>query len=243
MKKGIIILLLGCISSGVLAQTSANSQQEKFITHLLSQQVKQQNSIKSSVSSILTRYPEKVSEVIAAALKLYPDEYKQIMQGALDAEPVLACGVVDIFIQADVAPRDEIVNLAVEAEPAYAQEILYTATITSYEVSLQNAELNIPERPFNPKDLMSSAMESHPKSKLDILKGTIMALPSQVAQFVKEALLLFPDDNHQIIETAISTSDQQYKQSIVETAMNLGINRQLVNDAAIQSSKAQVTFD
>lgn len=228
MKNIFILLLLAVISTSLFAQGSAISKQETFITQLLEQQVKQQNSIKSSVSSILTRYPEQVEVVVNVALELYPNEYRQIMSGALAAEPVLSCYVVHLFTQADVAPLDEIVRLAIKEEPAYIQEIMQTATLASFN-NTSNHEIS---HSSGTKSLMAKTMTTYPQNKIDILKGSIAAFPEQVVNFVKEALLLFPSDNYQIISTAVSESNEEFTQPIIETAMALGVNKESVYDAA-----------
>ena len=229
MKFLLILLLFSSVSVNLFAKSNMESKQEMFITQLLDQQVKQQNSIKSSISSILTRYPEKVDVVVNAALKLYPDEYVQIMHGALAAEPVLTCNVVQLFVEADVAPLSEIVNLAIKAEPAYIQEIMKTASITS---SHTRPNHEIYANNINVHTLMSKTMTTHPKSKMDILKGTIAAFPEKVVNFVKEALLLFPGEDKQIISTAVKASDEKYTQSIIDTAMSLGIKKETIYEAA-----------
>lgn len=217
MRFFLILLLLGGISTNLFAQGSAVSKQEKFVTRLLDQQVKQQNSIKNSVSSILTRYPEQVEVVVNVALKLYPNEYKQIMYGALEAEPVLTCNVVQLFIKSEVAPLNEIVNLAISVEPAYIQEIMKTATLASTNHNTAHEVMHSEHS----KTLMSATMTSYPKSIIDILKGTISAFPENVVHFVKEALLLFPDEDKEIISTAVEASDKKYTQPIMDTAMYL----------------------
>ena len=229
MKLILILFLFAGINVSLFAKDNMSSKQEAFITQLLEQQVKQQNSIKSSISSILTRYPEKVDVVVRAALKLYPDEYVQIMHGALAAEPVLTCNVVQLFVEADVAPLSEIVNLAIQAEPAYIQEIMKTASIT-YSHEKPNHEIYAHN--INVNALMSETMITYPKSKIDILKGTIAAFPEKVVNFVKEALLLFPGEDKQIISTAVNASDEKYTQSIIDTAMSLGVKQEIIDEAA-----------
>ncbi len=113
--------MLAGISSTVMAKDIAEYKQERLIAKILNQQVKKHRTIQSSVHSILSRYPEKVDTVMAVAFKRYPEEYRQIMLGALSAQPVLACDVIANSIKAKVAPSSELVEIAIRAEPAYAQ--------------------------------------------------------------------------------------------------------------------------
>eukprot|EP00487_Bulimina_marginata_P001782 TRINITY_DN1420_c0_g1_i2.p1 TRINITY_DN1420_c0_g1~~TRINITY_DN1420_c0_g1_i2.p1 ORF type:complete len:113 (-),score=21.05 TRINITY_DN1420_c0_g1_i2:10-348(-) len=99
MKKLIILLMLAGISSVAMAKDVADYKQERLIAKILNQQVKKHRSIKSSVHSILSRYPEKVDVVMSVALDRYPEKYRQIMLGALSAEPVLACDVIENAIK------------------------------------------------------------------------------------------------------------------------------------------------
>jgi len=54
MNKLIVLLLLCGFINGVYAKDSTEITQEEFITKILNQQVKQQISLKRSVSSILS---------------------------------------------------------------------------------------------------------------------------------------------------------------------------------------------
>ena len=78
MKYFFILSLLSVISVGSFATEGISKKQEMFITQLINQQTKQQISIRKSISSVLTRYPDQIDKVVNVALDIYPEEYKQI---------------------------------------------------------------------------------------------------------------------------------------------------------------------
>jgi hypothetical protein len=113
MKYFFILSLLSVISVGSFATEGISKKQEAFITQLISQQTKQQISIRKSISSVLTRYPDQIDKVVSVALDIYPEEYKQIMLGAIDAQPVFACNVMEHVLENNIASSTELVRIVV----------------------------------------------------------------------------------------------------------------------------------
>ncbi|WP_077340129.1 hypothetical protein [Pseudocolwellia agarivorans] len=243
MKYVFILLLLSFISIGSFAKEDVSSKQELFITQLINQQTKQQISLRKSISSILTRYPEQIDKVLNSALTLHPEEYEQIMLGALDAEPVNACNVVEHFLNNDIASSTELVKIVVEAEPAYAQEILNTAALHDPDNLEQLVRVTIQTEPLHPRAILSNTMTSFPDRMVDVLSGLIKAIPEKVSKWVSYTFLLFPDSGEQIVTTAISSTNSQHNQAIVKAAIDAGLAKDLALSAAIDGGAKMASIN
>jgi len=234
MKNIIVLfLLMGLCTTGVIAKDVAEYKQDRLIAKILHQQVKQHISIQKSVSSILTRFPEKVDSVLKIALKKYPSDYRQIMIGAMNAEPVLSCEVIEILLKAKVASDEEIIAIAVEAEPAYAQEIVNIAVLNS-PADIENiVRVAIETNPYVSDSVVNGAMTSFPEKIYDILSGAIKALPEKVSYFVRNTINLFPNSSENVVTTAVNTSKLRHAQNIVESAIKAGLDEDIAINAAI----------
>lgn len=234
MKYFCILALLSCISTGSFAKDDIASKQELFITQLINQQTKQQISVQKSISSILTRYPEQIEIVLKVALDLHPEQYKQIMIGALNAEPVLACNVIEHFLKENIASTTELVKIVVEAEPAYAQEIINSAILHDPENMEDIVRVAIITEPLTSREMLSNTMISFPERMADILSGFVKAIPEKVAQWVSYTFLLFPNNGEQIVTTAISSTNEIHDNEIITAALDAGLDKELVMNAAIK---------
>lgn len=235
MKYLCAFLLLCCISVGSYAKEDVTNKQELFITKLMKQQVKQQISVKKSVSSILKRYPEKIDSVLNVALELYPDKHKEIMLGALHAEPVLACNVIEHFLMNSIASSSELVQMVIETEPAYAQEILNSAILHDPDNMEEIVRIALLTEPLTSREILSSTMTSFPERMVDILAGFVKAIPDKVAQWIAYTFVLFPDSGEQIVSTAITSTNDSHNKEIIEAALDAGLERKLVISAAIEA--------
>jgi len=240
MKYIYILALLSCISTGSFAKDDVTNKHELFITQLLNQQTKQQISVKRSVSSILTRYPEQVDVVLKVALMLHPKEYKQIMIGALDAEPVLACNVIELFLKENISSTTELIQLVVDAEPAYAQEILNSAILHDPDNMEDIVRVAILTQPLNSIEILSSTMTSFPEKMVDILSGFVKAIPEKVAQWISYTFILFPDNGEQIVSTAINSTNEMHNNEIIKAALDAGLDKEQVL-RAVKEGEAQLT--
>ena len=234
MKNLIVLfLLLGLCTTGVIAKDIAEYKQDRLIAKILHQQVKRHISIQNSVSTILTRFPEKVESVLKIALRKYPSEYRQIMVGAMNAEPVLACEVIKILLKAKVASDDEIIAIAVETEPAYAQEIVNIAVLNS-PADIENiVRVAIETNPFVSDSVVNNTMNSFPEKIYAILSGAIKALPEQVSMFVSHTINLFPNRSESVVTTAVTSSKPRHAQQIVASAIKAGLDEESAIIAAI----------
>lgn len=235
MKYLYILPLLSCISLGSLAKEDVINKQELFITKLMKQQVKQQISVKKSVSSILKRYPEQIDSVLNVAIDLHPNKHKEIMLGALDAEPVFACNVIEHYIINDIASTNELVKLVIETEPAYAQEILNSAVLHDPDNMEEIVRIAILTEPLTSREILSHTMTSFPERMVDILSGFVKAIPEKVSQWIAYTFVLFPDDGEQIVNTAIISTNDSHNKDIIEAALNAGLEKELVISAAIEA--------
>lgn len=222
------------------AQTA--SRQDKFIKKILKQQVRNQLSIKSSVSSILTRFPEEVDSVLKIALREYPSEFRQIMIGAINAEPVLACDVIDFMLKENIADKDEIIAIAVSTEPAYAQEIINIAVLNDPSDIENIVRVAIATDPFASQSLVGNTMTHFPKNIFAILSGAIQALPENVSDFVKTTIDLFPSNGEKVVEKAVHSSESKYTRGIVNSAVNAGLNEKDAIEAAILGGALKEQF-
>jgi len=234
MKSLIVLFLLsGLCTTSVIAKDIAEYKQDRLIAKILHQQVKRHVSIKNSVSSILTRFPEKVDSVLKIALKKYPTEYRQIMIGAMNAEPVLACNVIEVVLKANVASDEEIIAIAVEAEPAYAQEIVNIAILNS-PADIENiVRVAIETDPFVSDAVVNNTMSSFPEKIYAILSGAIQALPEQVSSFVKSTINLFPGSSEDVVTKAVTSSKPKHAQQIVASAVQAGLDQESAINAAV----------
>ena len=233
MKYFFILSLLSVISINSVASEAMSKKQELFITQLITQQTKQQISVRKSIKSILSRYPEQIDKVLSIALTLHPEDYKQIMLGAIDAQPVFACNVMEHVLEQDIASSTELIQIVVEAEPAYAQEILATAAFHDPDNLEQLVRVTIQTEPLHSKDIMSITMTSYPDRMIDILSGLIQAIPEKVSKWVSYTFLLFPDSGEQIVSTAVSSTNESHNQAIVNAAVNAGLDKDLAFSAAV----------
>jgi len=234
MKSLIVLFLLsGLCTTSVYAKDIAEFKQDRLIARILHQQVKRNVSIQSSVSAILTRFPEQVDSVLKIALRKYPTKYRQIMIGAMNAEPVLACEVIRIVLKANVASNDEVIAIAVAAEPAYAQEIVNIAVLNS-PADIENiVRVAIETEPFVSDAVIHNTMSSFPEKIYAILSGAIQALPEQVSSFVRNTINLFPGSSEDVVTKAVTSSQPKHAQQIVASAVQAGLDHESAINAAI----------
>lgn len=242
MKHIFSLFLSGFISFNTLASKDVSKTHDIFIADLLKQQTKQQISVRRSVSSILSRYPEKIDMVLSASLRLYPNDFEQIMLGALDAEPVLASEVMEHFLSKNVASGAKLIEIIVKAEPAYAQEVLKAAAIHSPDNIQELVRITIQTEPLHSKDIMSKTMMSFPERMGDILAGLITAIPQKVSQWVSHAFNLFPDDGEEIVTTAISSTNANHNKAILDAAVNAGLEKKVAHEVAIRAGATLVSI-
>lgn len=239
---GFILSLLSIISVSSFAQDKLLKKQEMFITQLISQQTKQQISVRKSISSVLSRYPEQIDKVLNVAFTLHPTQYKQIVLGAIDAQPVFACNVIEHALKNDIASSTELVQIVVDAEPAYAQEILETAAFHDPDKLEEFVRVTIQTEPLHSSDIISNTMISFPDRMIDILSGFIKAIPDQVSKWVSYTFVLFPESGEQIVTTAISSTNQHHNQAIIDAAVNAGLDKDLAHSAAINGGAELDSF-
>ncbi|PCI58451.1 MAG: hypothetical protein COB35_13770 [Gammaproteobacteria bacterium] len=238
--KFILFVLLFSITTTSFAMDSVKNRQEKLISQLLTQQVSQNISIKNSVSSLITLYPEKADIILKIALGTYPRNYKDIIIGTIQAEPALSASAVSAALQANVAQCKEVVEIAINAEPAYANEIIQAALKNSQDPIQNIVRVAVSTEPFISNSLLSNAKNK--ETMLDILIGAIKAIPNQVVNLVKTTLQLFPDQSADVIKNAINSSHQQFDQDIVKAAMNAGVEKELAIAAAIKGGANRDEF-
>ena len=104
MKYFFILSLLSVISINSVASEAMSKKQELFITQLITQQTKQQISVRKSIKSILSRYPEQIDKVYTKENIKYIDIYtNNLIFRVLDIMQDEECKVSDLAYEAHEA--------------------------------------------------------------------------------------------------------------------------------------------
>ncbi len=237
MKKFSLLLILVVINFTSYAMESIENRQEDMISLLLTQQVQQNISIENSVNALIKRFPEKADIILKFALEYYPHKYKEIISGTIHAEPALSATVVAAILQAKIASCPEVVKIAINIEPAYANEIIQAAYKNSDDSIQDIVTVAVDTEPFISDSLIGSAKDK--QTMLNIFIGAVKAIPNQVVNLVKTALHLFPNDSADVIKSAIHSSHKQFDKEIVNAAVDVGMDKKLAIEAAIQGGASK----
>lgn len=207
----------------------------------LRQQVTLSMSPGRAVKSLISHYPESITSIVSVALDQYPEQYKEIIYSAVSAQPYSSEEIVTIAVDKGISECASIVETAINAEPSYVSFVAAAAMQASPEDFNDILRVAVTTEPNSADKIVQTVAKSYPERITEILSNTVKYVP-KIGEYVVDALLaVFPDDAEEVVSITVreSAADKGQLGKIMHSAINAGIDRNVVAQYAIQGGASK----
>ncbi|WP_395340537.1 hypothetical protein PN836_017070 [Ningiella sp. W23] len=227
-------------SSGGSSITEPSQQSIKFFKT----QVANNRSVGNALSSLLQRYPEKTGDFLSIAFTAYPDKYEEIISASVSTNPMFIDQIIMVANQHKISNPAEIVKIAVNAEPSYAEITTREACKVSPDYFNEIIKTAVHAEPDSADQIAQRLVKAYPNKTMEILVTTIKEVP-YVGKYILDALLATVDEGSDESENMIIVSVEQLTEypdalnRLVALAHDQNIDAEKVRDSAIKGGLSE----
>lgn len=225
----------------VTDQQPSVSDKWKLAPEFLKQQVSQAMSPGRAVMSLIGHYPESITSIVSVALDEYPEQYKEIIYAAVSAQPFSSEEIVTIAVDKGISECASIVETAINAEPSYVSFVTAAAMQASPDDFTDILRVAVTTEPNSADKIVQTVAKSYPERITEILSNTVKHVP-KIGEYVVDALLaVFPDDAEEVVSVTVreSSADKGQLVKIIDSAINAGVDTDMVAQYAIQGGASK----
>lgn len=238
MKKTLIAMAILSQSSAFAFVDADKDSSQTLSKEFIQRQVQQNMSVGRAVKTIVSHYPEHVTELVGTTLDLYPERYKEIVHAAISAEPSLTKEIVKVAIERGITECPNIVETAIQAEPSYVDFVVHAAANSTPEELSDIVRVAVITEPDKADRIVQTLAQSHPNKIMEIVQTAVGAVPFVGEYIVDSMLAVFQseDEQAQVVTAAVKESKHnEYLAKIVASARNAGMDEDAITEYALEA--------